>query len=73
MADNTPISCNLDDHLKEIFTRQGQCCITYRETAEQLSRICGQIIAIYAVNGADWCQLDNGKLICLDLIEEFES
>ena len=69
----TTISCDLRTHLEAISTRQGQCCITYRKRTEQLSRVCGQIVDIFAVNGADWCKLDNGKLICLDLIEAFES
>ncbi len=64
---------DLRTHLEEISNRQRQCCITYRERAKQLSRVCGQIVDIYMVNGADWCKLDNGKLICLDLITAFES
>ena len=65
--------CDLRTHLEEISNRQCQCCITYKERAEQLSRVCGQIVDIYAVNGADWCKLDNGLLICLALITAFES
>ena len=65
--------CDLRTHLEEISNRQCQCCITYKERAEQLSRVCGYIVDIYAVNGADWCKLDNDQLICLDLIAAFES
>ena len=65
--------CDLRTHLEAISTRQRQCCITYREQSARLTIVCGYILDIYAVNGADWCKLDNGKLICLDLIAAFES
>lgn len=60
-------------YLEEISTQQRQCCITYREQSTRLRKVCGYIVDIYAVNGADWCKLDNGKLICLSLIAAFES
>ena len=65
--------CDLRTHLEEISTQQRQCYITYREQSARLRKVCGYIVHIYAVNGADWCKLDNGKLICLDLITAFES
>jgi len=73
MNDYSPVSCDLQAHLEEISTRKCQCRITYRGQLDKLSQVCGQIVDIYAVNGADWCKLDNGQLICLDLIEAFES
>ena len=65
--------CDLRTHLEAISTRQRQCCITYREQSARLTKVCGYIVDIYAVNGADWCKLDNGALICLALITAFES
>ena len=73
MTDYTPVSCYLHAHLEEISIRQRQCRITYRGQSDQLLKVSGQIVAIYAANGMDWCKLDNGQLIRLDLIEEFES
>ncbi len=64
---------DLRTHLEAISTQQRQCCITYREQSARLRKVCGYIVDIYGVNGADWCKLDNGQLICLELIAAFES
>ncbi len=73
MTNSTPVSCDLHAHLEEISTSQRQCRITYRGQSDKLTKVSGQIVAIYAADGMDWCKLDNGKLIRLDLIEAFES
>ena len=73
MTDHIPVSCDLHDRLEEISSRQRQCCIIYREKSKQLTKVCGYIVDIYAADGEDWCKLDNGTLIRLDLIEAFES
>ncbi len=73
MPDYTPVSCDLHAHLEEIATRQHQCIITYRESADKLTQVSGKIIDIYASEGADWCKLGDGRLIRIDRIEAFES
>ena len=73
MNDYSPVSCDLQAHLEEISTRKCQCRITYRAQSDKLIRVSGQIVGIYAADGADWCKLGDGTVINLALIEEFES
>ncbi len=73
MPDYTPVSCDLHAHLEEIATRQRQCRITYRESADKLTQVRGKITEFYAAEGLDWCRLGNGRLIRIDRIEAFES
>ena len=74
MNDFTPVSCYLYDCLEAIATLKHQCSITYRERSDKftLTKVRGQIVAIYAADGEDWCKLGNGTVICLTQIEEFE-
>lgn len=72
MTDDTPESCYLRDILQEIATRKRQCTITYRNKSNKFTEVRGEIVDIYAAEGADWCKLDNGSVIRLDKIEEFE-
>ncbi len=73
MNDDMRISCDLYTCLKEISTSKSQCSITYRERSDKLTKVWGHILELYAVDDADWCKLDDGTVINLDLIEEFES
>ena len=73
MNDYTSVSCDLHDCLEEISTLKRQCSITYRERSDRLTKVRGQIVDIYAADGADWCKLDDGTVINLARIEEFES
>ena len=72
MTDDTPVSCDLRDILEKIATRKRQCTITYRNKSDKFTEVSGQIVDIYAAEGADWCKLDNGSVIRLDKIEEFQ-
>lgn len=72
MTDDVPMSCDLRDILEEIAARKRQCTITYRNKSNKFTEVRGQIVDIYAAEGADWCKLDNGLVIRLDKIEEFE-
>ena len=73
MKDDNPVSCDLQAYLEEIFTQKRQCSITYREQSAKLTQVRGQIVALYAAKGTDWCKLSEGTVINLALIEEFES
>ncbi len=73
MNDYCPISCELSDRLEEIATLKRQCTITYRDDKDEFTKVGGQIVDIYAADGADWCKLSDGTVIRLDKIEEFQS
>jgi len=73
MNNFTPVSCYLHDCLEAIATLKQQCSITYREGSDKLTTVRGQIVALYAADGEDWCKLGNGTVICLTQIESFES
>ena len=73
MKDDSPLSCDLQAYLEEIFNQKRQCSITYREQPAKLTQVRGQIVDIYAAKGTDWCKLSEGTVINLALIEEFES
>ena len=73
MKKNTPVSCYLNDRLEEIATLKLPCTITYLNEDNECITASGQIIDIYAADGADWCKLSDDTVISLDRIEEFES
>ena len=72
MPDYTPVSCDLHAHLEAIATQKRQCRITYRERADKLTQVSGQIVDIYAAEDGDWCKLGDGRLIRIERIEAFE-
>ncbi|ELS00865.1 hypothetical protein Xen7305DRAFT_00005660 [Xenococcus sp. PCC 7305] len=65
-----PISCDLNDHLAKILSQKKECCLTYIDEEGQFAHVRGQIIGLYALDGADWCQVSDGSKIRLDRIEE---
>ena len=66
------VSCDLCDRLAEIAKRGQECRLTYLNQEVELARIQGQIVAIYSVEGTDWCRLNNGSRVRLDRIEMIE-
>ncbi|MEN9566584.1 MAG: hypothetical protein RLZZ69_1780, partial [Cyanobacteriota bacterium] len=40
--------------------------MTYLDENNKLSKVQGQIVDIYAADGADWCKLDSDTVIRLD-------
>jgi Rho-binding antiterminator len=73
MSDYTPVSCELQDYLEATATLKKECRLTYLDENNKLSKVQGQIVDIYAADGADWCKLDSDTVIRLDRIEEFET
>ena len=65
-------SCDLHAHLESIANLAQECRLTYINQEKQLTRIQGQIVGIYAANGLDWCQLNDGSIIRIDRIETIE-
>jgi Rho-binding antiterminator len=73
MNNYTPVSCELQDRLEATATLKKECRLTYLDENKKLSKVQGQIVDIYAADGADWCKLDDNTVIRLDWIEEFET
>ena len=72
MNDYCPLSCELSDRLEEIALLKRHCIITYSNEQNQFIQVNGQIVDIYAADGADWCKLKDGQVIRLDRIEDFQ-
>ena len=72
MKQELKISCDLHDHLAKIVKRARECRITYLNQGVELARVQGRIVAIYSVEGTDWCRLNNGSRVRLDRIEMIE-
>lgn len=72
MSDYTPVSCELYDRLEATATLKKECHLTYLNKNNQLNEVLGQIVDVYAADGADWCKLDDDTIIRLDKIQEFE-
>ncbi|NEQ48542.1 MAG: hypothetical protein F6K11_00170 [Leptolyngbya sp. SIO3F4] len=66
-----PPACSFTDHLEAAAVLQQVSHIIYLDNANKQQEIQAKIIDIYATDGADWCKLDNGSIIRLDHIEQF--
>ncbi|HEY9767206.1 MAG TPA: hypothetical protein V6C71_01710 [Coleofasciculaceae cyanobacterium] len=73
MSDYVPVSCELQDRLEATAILKKECYLTYLDENNKLSEIQGQIVDIYAADGADWCKLSGDHVIRLDRIEAFET
>lgn len=73
MNDGTSVSCYLYDRLKEIANLKCQCTITYIDLSHKFIKVHGRIVDMYSTEDKDWCKLDDGTVINLDRIEDFES
>jgi Rho-binding antiterminator len=73
MSNYTPVSCDLQDRLEATSIQKKECRLTYFDENKKLCKVQGQIVDIYAADGADWCKLDDNTVIRLDWIEEFET
>ena len=71
MKPYTPPACAFTDHLESAAVLRQVSHITYIDEAEARQETQAKIVDIYATNGADWCKLDNGTIIRLDHIEQF--
>jgi len=69
---DTPVSCDLHDHLSAIANHKKECCLTYLNEEGKFAKVQGRIIKIYDSNGSDWCQVSDGSRIRLDRIEEID-
>ncbi|HHP7230259.1 MAG TPA: hypothetical protein ACFCUY_05295 [Xenococcaceae cyanobacterium] len=72
MSNYTPVSCELYDRLEAIATLKKECHLTYLNQNNELTKVEGQIVDVYAADNADWCKFDDGTVIRLDKIEAFE-
>ena len=66
-----PPACSFTDHLEAAAVLHQISRITYIDDANQQQEIQAIIVDIYATDGADWCKFDNGTVIRLDQIEQF--
>ncbi len=72
MSDYTPVSCELYDRLEATATLKKECHLTYLGENNKLSEVQGQIVDVYAADGADWCKLSDGTVIRLDRIKQLQ-
>ncbi|MEM9487456.1 MAG: hypothetical protein AAGA83_27635 [Cyanobacteria bacterium P01_F01_bin.116] len=68
-----PPACSFTDHLEAAAILQQTSHITYIDDTNQQHDIQTKIVDIYAADGADWCKFDNGTVIRLDQIEQFNN
>ncbi|MEM6255585.1 MAG: hypothetical protein AAF821_21945 [Cyanobacteria bacterium P01_D01_bin.156] len=66
-----PPACSFTDYLEAAAVRHQVSHIVYRDDANQRQEVQAKIVDIYAANGADWCKLDNGTILRLDHIRQF--
>ena len=68
-----PPACSFTDYLESAAVLRQSSHIIYLDEADQRQETQAKIIDIYAADGADWCKLDNGTIIRLDRIEQFNN
>jgi Rho-binding antiterminator len=73
MSDYIPVSCDLYDRLEATATLKKECYLTYKQENGQLAEVQGQIVDVYAADGADWCKFSDDTVIRLDKIQAFET
>ena len=66
-----PPACSFTDYLEAAAVLRQVSHIIYLDDDAQRQEIQAKIVDIYAADGADWCKLDNGTIIRLDRIEQF--
>lgn len=71
MAPYIPPACSFTDYLEAAAVLHQVARIIYLDEHNQRQEVEAKIRDIYAAEGADWCKLDNGTLIRLDRIEQF--
>ena len=69
MSNYTPVSCELE----AIATLKKECRLTYLNENNELTKVGGQIVDVYAADNADWCKLSDDTVIRLDKIESYEA
>ncbi|MEM9807578.1 MAG: hypothetical protein AAF959_20120 [Cyanobacteria bacterium P01_D01_bin.56] len=67
----TPPACSFTDYLEAAAVLHQISHIIYLDDTDQRQEIQTKVVDIYAAAGADWCKLDNGTIIRLDQIEQF--
>ncbi|MGD1853050.1 MAG: hypothetical protein ACFB2W_02260 [Leptolyngbyaceae cyanobacterium] len=71
MKPYTPPACSFSDYLEAAAVLRQVSSVTYRDDADGQQTVQAKVVDIYAADGADWCKLDNGTVIRLDHIEQF--
>ena len=71
MKPYTPPACSFTDYLEAAAVLRQISDITYFDDSDKRQEIQAKIVDLYAAGGADWCKLDNGTIIRLDRIEQF--
>ncbi|MEO0867048.1 MAG: hypothetical protein AAFY17_01130 [Cyanobacteria bacterium J06642_11] len=71
MEPYSPPACSFTDYLEAAAVLCHVSRIVYRDEANQPQDVQAKIVDIYAADGADWCKLDNGTILRLDRIEQF--
>lgn len=66
-----PPACSFTDYLEAAAVLRQVARIVYLDETHQRQEIQAKVLDIYAKEGADWCKLDNGTIIRLDRIEQF--
>lgn len=66
-----PPACSFTDYLEAAAVLHQVARIVYLDETNQRQEVQAKVIDIYAKDGADWCKLDNGTIIRLDRIEQF--
>ncbi|MGI8499767.1 MAG: hypothetical protein ACR2LR_01315 [Hassallia sp.] len=64
----TLVSCDFHDELESLATLRQECLIVYKNANDEVIKVQGRIVDVYAANQADFLKVKDGTEIRLDRI-----
>jgi Rho-binding antiterminator len=69
----SPVSCDFHDQVEALATLHKHCQIHYRNSTDDVVQTEGEIVDVYAAQGADFLKLKDGTEIRLDRITAIDN